>query len=143
VTEEQVVEKPLPRIDPVSRPFWEACNAGRLVIQRCQNPACSRFVYYPRVCCPHCQTRDLEWTEVAGSGEVVTHTTIHRPHHAGFYGEAPFVFAAVRLREGPIVYARLEGAPVDGRSLIGRQVSAVFTAHSATQKLLAFTLAGE
>jgi uncharacterized protein len=130
----------MPRIDSVNRPFWEGCNAERVVIQRCRGAECGKFIYYPRVCCPHCRSAALEWVEVTGDGEVVSHTTIHRPHHDSFYPETPYVFAAVRLREGPIVYARLDDAPVDGRSLLGSPARAVFHQHSPTQKLLAFAL---
>lgn len=137
-----MAEKPMPRIDAINRPFWEACNAERVVIQRCAASACGSYVYYPRVCCPNCRNANLEWVEVSGTGEVVTHTTIHRPHHEAFYSEAPYVFAAIRLSEGPIVYGIVEGAPTDGRSLVGRSVAAAFRTHSPAQKLLAFRLSG-
>jgi uncharacterized OB-fold protein len=135
-----VLSKPTPRIDETSRPFWEACNAERVLIQRCANPECRRFNYYPRVCCPVCHSGALEWAEASGEAEIVTHTTIHRTHHDSFNSEAPFVFAAVRLLEGPVVYARIKNAPSDGASLLGRRVKAVFEQLSAQQKLLAFRL---
>ena len=46
--------RPLPQINSINRPFWDACLAGRLDLQRCDSPSCGRYVYYPRVCCPYC-----------------------------------------------------------------------------------------
>jgi uncharacterized OB-fold protein len=71
----------------------------------------------------------------------VTHTTVHRTHHDSFDAEAPYVFAAVRLSEGPVIYARILDAPVEGVSLLGRPVTAVFEALTPDQNILAFRLA--
>jgi uncharacterized OB-fold protein len=133
-----MLAKPFPRIDETSRPFWEACNSGRVRIQCCKE--CRRFNYYPRVCCPSCRCGDLEWVDVSGAGEIVTHTTIHRTHHDSFNAEAPYVFGAVRLAEGPIIFAHITDAPVEGVSLLGRAVKAVFEPLAPDQKILAFQL---
>ncbi len=131
--------RPMPRIDAVNRPFFDGCNDGRVVIQKCEAAGCGRHVYYPRVCCPHCHGARLAWVEVTGAGRIVSHTTVHRPHHPAFYPDAPYVFAAVRLDEGPIVYATVLDAPAEG-SLTGRSVTPAFTQHTPHQKLLAFRL---
>ena len=55
------MDKPLPRVNAINRPFWEGCNRGELVLQQCDDPACARFVYYPRVCCPYCGGGALSW----------------------------------------------------------------------------------
>jgi len=133
-----MLSKPFPRIDETSRPFWNACNAGRLLIQCCAD--CRRFNYYPRVCCPSCRSGSLEWVDVPGSGQIVTHTTIHRTHHESFDAEAPYVFAAVRLNEGPVIYARITNAPAEASSFLGHPVRAVFEALTDNQKILAFQL---
>lgn len=132
--------KPAPRIDATNAPFWRACNDERVLLQRCTNPVCARFVYYPRVCCPHCRSGALEWTEIAGHGRIVTYTVVHRVHHEGFANEAPYLFAAVELDEGPLIYARLDAAEPAGASLIGRRVEPIFLRHSPDQKLLGFRL---
>lgn len=131
--------KPQPRVTELNRPFWNGCNEGRLVIQRC--PACEKAIFYPRVCCPFCQHGDLAWIEAKGTGKVISHTTVHRTHHDGFNAEAPYVFAAIALDEGPCIYTQLAGAPVDGTSLIGRAVRAEFVEHGPTQKMAVFRLA--
>ncbi|CAN5256412.1 hypothetical protein BH09PSE6_BH09PSE6_12670 [soil metagenome] len=130
--------KPQPRVTPLSRPFWDGCNDDRLMLQRCRS--CLLAVFYPRVCCPHCHGPDLDWFRAEGRGSVLSHTTVRRTHHDGFNAEAPYVFAAIRLKEGPLFYAQLIDAPVDGLSLIGRPVLAAFVEHGPGRKLCAFRL---
>jgi uncharacterized OB-fold protein len=131
--------KPQPRVTQLNRPFWDGCNNGRLVIQKCR--ACTRAVFYPRVCCPFCKAGDLDWIEASGRGKVISHTTVHRTHHDSFNAEAPYVFAAVALEEGPWLYAQVLEAPTDGTSLVGRIVTATFVDHGPRQKIAAFRLA--
>ena len=136
------MNKPQPRVTELNRRYWDGINAGQLVLQHCLNHACRRVIFYPRVCCPYCQHAELEWREADGTGRVISHSTIHRTHHDGFNGEAPYVFAAVELAEGVLVYAQVPGAPIDGQSLIGRAVTADFVPHGPNRRMLVFRLAG-
>jgi uncharacterized OB-fold protein len=135
---ESAMLKPQPRVSELSRPDWEGCNQGRLLIQQCR--ACSHAVFYPRVCCPFCHTGQLDWIEASGRGTVISHTTVHRTHHDSFNAEVPYVFAAIKLEEGPCLYAQLLQAPTDGTSLIERPVTVAFVDHGPTQKIPAFQL---
>jgi uncharacterized OB-fold protein len=135
------MNKPQPRVTELNRRYWDGIDAGHLVLQHCLNHACRRAIFYPRVCCPYCQHAELEWREAAGTGRVISHSTIHRTHHDGFNDEAPYVFAAVELDEGVLVYAQLPGAPVDGESLIGRAVTADFVRHGPNRRMLVFRIA--
>lgn len=131
--------KPMPGISPLSAPFWQGCNDGRLIIQRCTADECGRFVHYPRVACPYCHRDSLVWQQVSGLGSVATHTTIHRPHHESFDALVPYVFAAVELDEGPILFARLKDVDPSA-DLLGRAVRAAFETHEDEQRMLVFTL---
>ena len=133
-------DKPSPRLSEVNRPFWEACNAQVLKLQRCQSDACGKFIYYPRVCCPHCNSGDTQWTEVSGHGEIVSSTTVHRPHHETFYAEAPILFAAIKLDEGPIMFSRLTDRVDSNTTLVGQRVHVTFIDHTKDQKLPFFSL---
>lgn len=136
------MNKPQPRVTELNRRYWDGVDAGRIVLQHCLNHACRRAIFYPRVCCPYCQHAELEWREAAGTGRVISHSTIHRTHHDGFNDEAPYVFAAVELIEGVLVYAQLPGAPVDGESLVGRAVAADFVSHGPNRRMLVFRITG-
>jgi uncharacterized OB-fold protein len=133
-----VIPKPQPRVSELDRPFWQACNEDRLLIQQCGG--CARHVFYPRVCCPYCHGSELSWVQASGRGAVVSHTTVRRTHHDGFNAQAPYVFAAVELEEGALLYGQLIGAPVDGVLLIGRPVRACFVKQGMAQKIAAFQL---
>jgi uncharacterized OB-fold protein len=128
-------EQPMPRVTPVNRPYWEACNRGMLMIQRCQAASCGRHVFYPRVCCPHCGGGDLEWTAVSGRGTLVSYTDVYRPQHDSFRSEVPICFVAVRLDEGPILYSRLVERPSPTMELVGRAVMIVFSESINGQRL--------
>jgi len=132
--------KPQPRVNEVTRQFWEGANRNQLVIQRCADPACAKAIFYPRVCCPFCKGPELTWFEASGTGRIISHTTIFRTHHDGFNGEVPYVFAAVELAEGPCMYAQIAGAPTDEHSLIGRQVAVEFVQHAPGQRMPVFRL---
>ena len=136
------MHKPQPRVTELNRRYWDGVDAGRIVLQHCLNHACRRAIFYPRVCCPYCQHAELEWRAAGGMGHLVSHSTIHRTHHDGFNDEAPYVFAAIELTEGVLVYAQVPGAPIDGESLIGQAVTADFVPHGPNRKMLVFRLAG-
>lgn len=136
------VPKPQPRVTQLTKPFWEGASERRLMIQRCARPECGKAVFYPRVCCPFCQGAELNWFEASGKGQIISHTTVRRTHHDGFNAEAPYVFAAVALEEGPCVYAQIPGAPTDGPSLVGKAVTVDYVVHGPGRCMPVFRLAG-
>jgi len=132
------VLKPQPHIDELSHPFWQGCNEERLLIQRCDNPQCGRAVFYPRVACPHCHADSLSWIEASGRARIVSCTTIHRTHHDGFNAEAPYLFAAVELEEGALMYAQLLAEPFQDAELIGKPAAVEFVRHGPAQRIAVF-----
>jgi uncharacterized protein len=135
------VPKPQPRVTALTRPFWDGANERRLMIQRCTVPACGKALFYPRVCCPHCKSPALEWIQAAGKGRVISHTTVRRTHHDGFNADAPYVFAAIALEEGPCIYGQMPGAPSEGVTLSGRPVYVDFVEHGPQRLMPVFRLA--
>lgn len=133
-------QKPSPKVTAVSRPFWEACNRDQLLLQRCQAAECRRYVFYPRVCCPFCARSALTWEVASGRGRIVTFTAVHRPHHEGFYAEAPYYYIAVQLEEGPIIYSRLHGSDPGEIDLMGHEVQVAFHDHVPGQRIAFFEL---
>jgi uncharacterized OB-fold protein len=130
--------RPLPRETPLNRPFWDGCRAGILRLQRCL--ACKQAVFYPRVCCPHCGNGALEWFDASGRGTLASWTVIHRPGHEAFMADVPYIFAAVTLAQGPILYGRLH-LPPEQSPLIGAPVQTVFDAATDHVMLPAFRIA--
>src|SRR5919108_4909316 len=63
------LERPAPVPNDLTKPFWDACNERRLVLQHCT--ACARLYYPPTQRCNQCGSADhLEWKEVQGEGDI-------------------------------------------------------------------------
>ncbi|AEA23624.1 Zn-ribbon domain-containing OB-fold protein [Pseudonocardia benzenivorans] len=90
------VARPTPRASATTRPFWDGCRRGVLLVQRCR--ACAAHTFTPQDFCRTCLSCDLDWVESGGEGVIVTYTTIWRPQTPAF--EVPYVVAVVALTEG-------------------------------------------
>ena len=90
--------KPRPVPTPVSKPYWDALDEQRVVIQRCAD--CSTWVHYPRNRCTSCLSDRLEWQEVSGNGSVFTFTVTRQPTAVMFADEVPQIIAVIELDEG-------------------------------------------
>lgn len=101
--------KPLPTIVGETRPYWEACRRGQLVIQRCA--ACGEYQFYPRGICAHCWSADIRWVEVSGRGTVWTYTVTYQNRTPGFAEEVPYVLALVELEEGVKLFTNIVDCP--------------------------------
>ncbi|VTU45663.1 putative nucleic-acid-binding protein containing a Zn-ribbon (plasmid) [Variovorax sp. SRS16] len=115
--------KPLPTLTDENRPFWDACRAGRLCLQRCDNCAHIRYPISP--VCPRCLASGFEWAQVSGRGSVFSYIVFHRAYHPGFRDELPYNVALVQLDEGPRMYSNIVGTPND-QVRIGDAVEVVF-----------------
>ena len=105
-TQAMTAERPLPRPDDMSEPFWAGCNRGVLVAQRCT--ACGRFRFPPRPTCPACRSFDHDWVELSGRGRVWSWIRAHPPLLPAFMALAPYVCVVVELEEDP-VHLRMTG----------------------------------
>jgi uncharacterized OB-fold protein len=100
-------EHPKPRITPTGRPFWDALRKGEVHIQRCGG--CGHYIFYPRVICPDCASRDLAWTPISGRGVLYTYTVTEpgKGHRGGD------ILAIVELDEGARLPTTLVGIDPD------------------------------
>lgn len=98
---------------------WQAhLREGRFMLQQCND--CSRFVFQPRLVCPHCAGVSLSWRP-AGTGATVHATTVvaRRAVDGG-----PYNVALVELDEGIRMMSRVDGVPPEAVR-IGQRVSPV------------------
>lgn len=84
---------------PDALPFWEAANQHELLLPFCG--ACRRYFFYPRMLCPNCGSRDVEWRRATGRGRVYTFCIQYHNPVPGLQAAVPFVTAIVQLDEGP------------------------------------------
>ena len=114
--------KPLPKIDPVNRPFWDHAREVRLAIQVCN--ACKDAHFPPSPVCPNCLSEDQEWQPVSGRGTLESWVEFHRAYWEGFKDDLPYSVCLVRLAEGPLLVSNLVGDAANAK--LGAAVSVVF-----------------
>jgi uncharacterized OB-fold protein len=104
---------PRPTVSPSpdAAPFWEATRRRQLHLPYCI--ACQGFFFYPRVLCPSCGSRELEWRRVSGRGRLHSFCIHHRSALPGFRDAVPFVTALVELDEGPRLMSFLVDVDAD------------------------------
>ena len=118
--------RPIPVADELSKPFWDAVNQRRLVLQNCT--ACNLLQYPPTQRCTQCGAADkFEWKEVQGKGHIDVAFVIRDSRIKGFREMQPVNFAVIRLDEDPGInfLSNLPGTPI-GQVPIGGAVELVF-----------------
>jgi uncharacterized OB-fold protein len=131
------MDKPLPVITPLTRPYWQAVEKGELALQRCT--ACHHWIHFPEPCCPACGGSALSFEAVSGAGEIESYSIIHRSFVAGF-GPEPYAIAWVALPEqaGLRVMCNIVDCHLDHLS-IGTRVNLCFETRPDFGKLPQFT----
>lgn len=104
--------RPLPSpITPEARPYWDGLREHRLMLPRCRD--CGRAHHYPRVVCPFCGSRRLEWIQASGRGRLHTFAIAHQILNRAFRVPLPVVLAMVELEEGPRLLTNLVNVEPD------------------------------
>jgi hypothetical protein len=94
----------IPKPTSLTRPFWDAANEGRLVLQ--YDPEAGKYQFWPRPVSIHTGKANLEWREVSGKGKLYAYTVNDVPAR-GYEDLAPYVLGCVELDEGVRIMARL------------------------------------
>ncbi|MBV1878247.1 MAG: OB-fold domain-containing protein [Pseudomonadales bacterium] len=121
--------------DELSRPFWQAANANKLVIQNCQQ--CDRLQHPPLRKCTACgATEHLEWKPMSGRGQIYNYAVVHDGPIKSLHEDQPFNVAVITLEEdsGIQMYSHLPGTPVDEVPIHGN-VEVIFQATDNGQKV--------
>src|SRR5262249_22353219 len=110
----------------LSKPFWDAVNEKRLVLQHCA--ACDRLQYPPRVTCATCGAAEkLAWKEGNGRGHIAASIVIEDGRLERRMAGQPCNLAPLRLDEDPGInfYADLPGMPAN-ETPVGAAVEVIF-----------------
>jgi uncharacterized OB-fold protein/acyl dehydratase len=85
--------------------WWDACDEGKILIQRCTQ--CQTLRHPPRPMCGECQS--MEWDSIESSldGEVLSYTELHHPKIPGY--QYPLVCAVIKLGEGTNLVSNVVG----------------------------------
>jgi uncharacterized OB-fold protein len=137
----------LPKQSPIpnelDKPFYDACNEERLVIQKCSN--CGRHQFPPRAGCMECGTTPLEWAEINGRGHIQSRVVVYDTPVTTLIPDQPFNVATIALDDEPdiVMFSHLPGVPVD-EVPIGAPVEVIFEVTPATgQKVPEWRVVGE
>ncbi|MBI4191857.1 MAG: Zn-ribbon domain-containing OB-fold protein [Betaproteobacteria bacterium] len=93
------MQRPLPVLDHLSRPFWEGCREHRLRLQKCGS--CGKAQFPPGPICKHCRSSALDWITSSGHGTIYSWIVVRHPVPSDVYvKEVPYVVALVELDDG-------------------------------------------
>jgi uncharacterized protein len=104
--------KLIPVPDALSKPFWDAVNQRRLILQHCT--ACDRFQYPPQAACQICNaSTSLTWKDVEGRGHIASYIVIEDGRLNRRMQDQPYNLAMVTLDVDPRInfYSNLPGTP--------------------------------
>ena len=121
--------------DELTKPFWDAANEERLIIQNCK--ACKRFQHPPVPTCNQCGSGDnLEWREMSGRGKIYNYGVVYDCPVRLLQEDQPFNVAVIMMDEDPGIqmYSHLPGIPVD-EVPVGASVEVIFEATANGQKV--------
>jgi uncharacterized OB-fold protein len=89
----------IPAANPDTKPFWDGCARGELLLQRCS--ACHAYRHPPSPVCPHCLSDRHAWVAASGQGTVYTYVVVRETRAKGWEQMVPYVLAVISLEEGP------------------------------------------
>lgn len=121
--------------DDLNKPFFDAANEGRLVVQNCT--ACSRLHFPPRATCDRCGSGDnMTWQEVSGRGTIYNYGVVYDCPIATLKEDIPFNLAAIQLEEDPgiLMFSHLPGTAAD-EVPVGAAVRVIFEDTANGQKV--------
>jgi uncharacterized protein len=130
--------KPLPHPTQISAPFWDGLRAHEVRIQRCDQ---GHWFFFPRLHCPVCGSRHIEWQHVSGHGILYTYTVSRVPTLPEFTDEMPQLLAVVELDEGVHINTTMVGVAPEALR-VGERVRPVFDDRPGQVTLLRFTPVG-
>lgn len=106
--------RPIPVPDAISKPFWDACDQGRLIIQYCT--VCERRQFPPQAVCAECGWHyHLTWRDTSGRGRIHGYAVTNDTRIMAWAPEQPFNSAIIELEEDAAIkfFSNLPGVPVD------------------------------
>ena len=93
--------------------WWDACDAGKVLIQRCKN--CGALRHPPRPMCGECQSMEWDYIESTLDGEIMSYTCLRHPVIPG-YPKDPMI-AVIKLAEGTHFVANIVGCTYEDLSI--------------------------
>jgi uncharacterized OB-fold protein len=115
--------KPLPRMQGLSKEFYDWCKQHELRFQRCSG--CGVWRHVPREMCARCGSWRWEWVRASGRGTLFSWTVAAHAMHPAFKEQVPYAPAIVEMEEGVRLLSEVVDCPPDDLQ-IGMPVEVVF-----------------
>ncbi|MGE0312940.1 MAG: Zn-ribbon domain-containing OB-fold protein [Lautropia sp.] len=112
-TNARPLDKPLPALTDLTRPFWTAAKQRRLVLQKCAR--CATFQFFPKPWCIECGGRELPWVDAKPTGTVYSFTISRTVgmNLPGWQADLPLTMCLIDLDDGVRLYGQLLDCPPD------------------------------
>ncbi len=130
------MSKQIPVPNELGKPFWDAANEKKLVVQSCTS--CGTLHYPPKQACDKCSsTAPLEWKEVKGQGHILEYFVIRDTRIRRLQADQPLNLAVITLDEEPGLnfLSNLPGTPV-GEVPVGEAVEVLFEPVEGSDQLI-------
>ena len=119
--------------DDFNKPFFDAANEGRLVVQSCND----RLYFPPRPASEICgEGETVVWKEMSGRGTIYNYCVVYDCPVASLKEDLPFNLAVIMLDEDPgiLMYSHLPGTAPD-EVPVGGAVRVIFEETANGQKV--------
>ena len=101
-------------------PFVDYLDKGKVAGTKCRG--CGVSYFPPRMDCSNCLSSDMEWTEVAGKGKLISYSKlIYAP--TGFEADLPYTIAMVEFPDHVKVFGRLSKDIMEEEISIGMDLT--------------------
>jgi uncharacterized protein len=90
---------PVPGRSALTAFYWEAVEAHRLDLLRCQD--CGHFIHYPKPVCRYCLSTNLAPQTVSGEGSLYSYSEIMQAPHPYFVDKLPYLIGIIDIQEEP------------------------------------------
>ena len=81
------------------------------MLPKCED--CGSPFFYPRILCPHCQSRNLTWIQASGRGKLYSFEIVQQQLNRRYKIPPPYILAMIELEEGPRMMSNLVNVEAD------------------------------
>ncbi len=93
-------------VEKIAKKFYESLADDKIYGVKCKK--CKKWSFPPISACRECGSREVEWKEISGDGEVHYYSTSILPPKK-FKKYSPYAYGDVILKEGPSFFTMIEG----------------------------------
>ncbi|RLE42194.1 hypothetical protein DRJ19_04565 [Candidatus Woesearchaeota archaeon] len=93
-------------VETVAKKFYESLAENKILGILCKD--CGKWTFPPTTACRECGSKNVEFKEISGEGEVHFYSTSILPPKK-FAQYSPYAYGLVILKEGPAFMTMVEG----------------------------------